>query len=301
MKKKKSAKEKKNKLVRKPAAETIVIEKKKIIPSSLKETFLLIINNKLLILALFILQIIFFSVLTVVQINYNVVIAGNLQSMSQYLDNMNLDDEIVAEKMAQKEEILDMSQIYNNYDVIIKTLKTLVIVTFLLFAVFNGINWAFTDYIIKRKSTKEFFMYLWKFILLTLLYGSLILVLILAFIKLSFADLMAENGTGFSIIFFILVFVVLYFMFISFALVGRADLKDIFKKTFLIGTKKAHIVFLAYLVNLAVVDSLFFILYFAVDMAFWLLLVVTLLFFFSFILARVFLLVVVDNINKEIS
>ncbi len=290
---------KKKKPIKKQEKKEIIAEKKNIISTSLKETFSLVKSNKLLILALFILQIIFFSILTVVQINYNVVIAGNLESMSQFFDNLDLDDETVAEKMLQKEDILDTSQLYTNYEGIVETLKKLVIITFLIFAILNGINWAFTDKLIARKSTKEFFLYLWKFILLTLLYGTVILVFLLFFIKISFADLMVESSSGFGYIAFVLAFIVLYFMFISFALVGRTELKDVFRKTFSIGFKKAHIIFLTYLINVAVVYLLFFLLYFAVDMAFWLVLLITILFFFSFILARIFLLLVVDKLQKS--
>ena len=274
--------------------------KKNIILASLKETFSLIRKHKLLVLALFILQVLFFSALTIAQIKYQVVIAGNLQSMTEYFDNLNLDDEAVAEKILQKKDILDMSGVYGNYDIILRTLKSMVITTFFIFALLNGINWAFTDRIIARKSVREFFIHVGKFFLISLFYGILILVIILSFMKTSFADLVVDNNIGPNLIYFVLGLVVLYFMFISFALVGRTTLKDIFRKTFLIGIKKAHIILLAYIINIAVVDLLFFLLYLAIDWQFWILLIITIFFFFSFILARIFLLLVVEKLNKEI-
>ena len=274
--------------------------KKHIILESIAETFLLIKQYKLLVLALFILQILFFSVLAFVQLNYHVAIAGNLASISDYFDNLDLNDEAVAEKLSNKGSILGMPDVYKSYDVIVKSLKGLVIATFLIFAVLNGINWAFTDYLINRKNIKEFFTYLWKFVLLTFLHGSIILVLILTFIKVSFADLMTEGNAGFGIAALILGVAVLYFMFISFALAGKTKLRNIFKRAFMIGTKKAGAVILAYLINIAFVDLLFFLLYIVIDVSFWLLLLMTLLFFFSFIPARIFLILAVNRLDKDL-
>lgn len=272
---------------------------KNIILKSLKETFLLIRKHKLLVLALFVLQVLFFSVLTFLQINHQAIIAGNLESMSEYFDNLNLDDEAIAEKISQKKDVLDISQVYSNYDEIIKTLRILVIATFLVFAVLNGINWGFTDCIITKKNKKEFFAYLGKFILLAFVYGILILILILLFVGVPF-NLMVEKNIGFNVIFFILGLIILYFMFISFALAGRTKLKDICKKTLQVGIKKARIIFLTYIINIAVIGLLLFLLYLAIDMAFWILLVVMIPFFFSFILTRIFLILVVNRLNKDI-
>src|SRR3989338_7967911 len=110
---------------------------KNIILKSLKETFLLMGKHKLLVLALFVLQVLFFSALAIVQVKYQVIIAGNLESMNQNIDKLELDEETIAERMLQKKDILDMSNIYSNYDIILKTLKTLVITTFFIFAVLN--------------------------------------------------------------------------------------------------------------------------------------------------------------------
>ncbi len=272
--------------------------KKNIILKSLKETFSLIRKHKLLILVLFLLQILFFSVLTFTQINYQVAIATNLQSMSQSLDNLALDDETIAQKISEKGDILDISGIYASYDKIMETLRILIIVSFLIFAVMNGINWAFTDNLIKKKSIKQFFTYLWKFILLALLYGVVILTLLFLFIRTAFMGLETGDNPVFIALLLILGLVAFYFMFISFALIGKANLKDIFKKTFKIGIKKAHVILLAYMMNLAVIVLFFYLLYLIIEVNFVLFFIVTLLFFFIFVLTRIFFILVVDKLRK---
>ncbi len=118
--------------------------------------------------------------------------------------------------------------------------------TYVIYTILHGINW----FIVSRKLLNykiKFWTYIGKFAVTSLLCFSSIAILVVAYLKISFTSLFESQQIAW-IIFLVLLFIVLWFGFITHALAPSNKLKDIYKKTFRIGIKKAHYVLLIYAV-----------------------------------------------------
>lgn len=127
---------------------------------------------------------------------------------------------------------------------IIKYVLMLVGSVYIIYVVVQGITWFFASRKIMHHKF-SFWKYLGKFALFSLMYFIVIMIAIAASLRYSFATMFEHEGTA-SLIFIVVMGIAAYFMFISYALIVKHGIKDTFKKTFVIGIKKAHLVLIMY-------------------------------------------------------
>ena len=269
--------------------------------SSFKELLKLMKRHKPIIMGLFLLQIVFFSVLFFINVKYQTRIYESATGVLEYLEKQQLDEEAVGVGLLSQQSILgeDPLMIYRNYRLIFDSVILLLALSLLAFAAINGLNWFLTDYMINNKKMKSFFVYFGKFVAITAAYSVLIFLFLYAAFKSSIMEAVSSGSLPLaSFVPLLFLLAIFYFAFISLALTGRHNLKDILKNTLSIGTKKARILVVAYLINIVVVVSFAFLLFLSADLHILILMTAMALFISSFIFSRIFLVLVVNNLHK---
>ena len=267
--------------------------------SSLKEVLNLIKRYKLVITAIFLLEIIFFSALFFVNVKYQSRIYESVANVLEYLEKQELTEEAVGIGLLTQQSLFgeDPLMIYENYKTMVNSILLLVVFSFFIFVGINGMSWSLTHHMSKKKKLKSFLAYLGKFAVIAAAYSILILLFLYTIFKFSIMDkLSAGEITPASFLPLLLLIVIFYFAFVSFALAGKYSLKDTAKKTVVIGTKKAHIIIAAYLIDALVVAFFSFLLFLSVDLHIVILITAMLLFIASIVFSRMFLVLVVDKL-----
>ncbi len=267
--------------------------------SSLKEVLKLIKRCKLVIIAIFLLEVIFFSVIFFVNVRYQSRIYESVANVLEYLEKQELTEEAVGINMLTQQSLLgeDPLMIYQNYKVMANSILSLVIFSFFIFVGISGLSWSLTHHMSKKKKLRSFLVYLGKFAVITAAYSILILLFLYSVFKFSIMDkLSAGEITLVSFLPLLLLIIIFYFAFISLALTGKYSLKDIAKKTFVIGTKKAHIIIAAYLMDTIVVAFFSLLLFLSAELHIVILITAMILFIASIVFSRMFLILVVNKL-----
>ena len=270
---------------------------KNIILSSLKESFSVIWKKKLLFLLIFFIQILFFSALFYISLVYQTKIYESTKAISDYMQQQKLDDITVAKNIINQKNILgdDPLSISRNFNNLIINFRLYLIYTFIALIVSMPLLWAMTEKFFSHISLKYFFNNL------IIVFGYLILIFIFFYSLTNISFSGAAQTFGFALkylIFLILSVVLFYFMYISLSLARNTELKDIITKTLKIGIKKMHYILAVYFINfILVVLSVFLLIYF-VDTNFAVVVMAILMFMFSIIFGRIFMLSVVNKLEN---
>lgn len=268
--------------------------KKNILITSLKKPFALINSHRNLFALLFVLQFIFFVVMFYVNIHYQTKIMEDAQVIVNILDKQQLTDEDVAMNLlGQGELIEDSASLYSASRAVAKNVGILAGLCFIIYITIGGLLWAFTDQFINKKDMKQLFTYIGKFMVITIAYS------IITFLLLMQAGSGLKDGSSISYLWIGLIPFVFYFAFISYALVGRLNLKEIMKQTFSVGAKKAHYILLVYLINMILLAMMGLAMYLALERMIFLLTLSLILFLLAYVWARIFLIEAIGSFAAD--
>ena len=178
--------------------------------------------------------------------------------------------------------------------------KLLVFYSLLTFILVNGIIWYLTSNLVNKRfpafkiSIKNFFVYLFKFGVATLIFSALIYLFAYSTIK-SFVNPLAETQSNIFVP-LILTLIMFYFMYISFSLLNKIKLKNIMRSLYDIGIKKAHIVLLTYAIIILIASVFSLLLFYLIEKNLFLLFISVILIGFAYVWSRIFLVLVVDKL-----
>src|SRR3989344_1602564 len=267
-----------------------------IILSSLRETFLAIWKKKLLFLLILFIQILFFSSLFYVSQTYMPRIYNGTRAMSDYMQQQQLDDISVAKNIISQKSILgdDPLSISRNFNNIILNFRFYLIYTFIILTIFIPLLWALSGKLSGHINLKHFI----RNLAVAFSYLILIFAFFYSITNISFSEAAVSSGFVLKYLIFLIAAVVLfYFMFISLSLAKNTELKNIIPKTLAIGIKKIHYMLAVYFINLTLVILSLFLLVYFIEKNFAVVVLSILLFIFSFIFGRIFMMCVMKKLE----
>ncbi len=275
----------------------------KFILNSLKESFMSIWKNKLLFIGLFILQIIFFAVLSSISYNYITKILTNAKGITDYVSQQKLDEASVASNILNQKNILgdEPLSISRNFNEMKKNFKIYLINIFLLLAIFMSLVWSITQRLIHNINLKKFTGIFLKNLVVLIFFLGLIFTFFLLLFDISLTGI-AEQSTKILtrfIPFMIFLVIFAYFIFISIPLSFSTGLGNIVQRTLIFGVRKIHYILTVYLVNILLIALSLILLYFFIEKSLLILLFSIALLTFSFIFGRIFLMVVINKLTKS--
>jgi|GEM_PF-4872334 len=121
---------------------------------------------------------------------------------------------------------------------IIKYSVLLALTVYLLYAILHGLAWFYASRKILHHRI-SFWGYFGKFALFSLFYFALMTAAIVFSLNYSFSTLFSHE-TANTIVLVVVLLVIIYFMLISYGLLLRHSIGQTFRRTFLLGVKKAH-------------------------------------------------------------
>ena len=274
---------------------------KNLIFASLKESFNLMRKNKSFFILLFVLQVLFFVIFSVINYNYQTKIIENAKAITNYLSNQKLDEVSATSNILQQKNILgdDPLMISRNFNEIIKNFRIYLIYLFILLIFFISIAWALTSKIINKLNFKQLINIFLKNLIILLFFLGLIFGFFFSLLNISIIQL-AEESSQFFLKYIIFVFfsiILLYFMFVSFSLTNKTELKNIVQKTLSIGIRKAHYVLSVYFINMFLLVTSVFLLYYFIEKNPFILLFSIILLIFSFIFGRIFIINIIEKLT----
>jgi len=275
--------------------------KNNIILNSLKESFSLIKKHKKLIFLLFILQIISLLSLLAVNGNYQSKMLESTRSILEYIEEQNFGQNSL--DLLQQKNVLgpDPLLISRNFKNILFNLKFLVFYSLLIFILLNGFMWYITGNLINNKIPlfknliKKFPAFLFRFGIVTLIFSSLIFLFTSSVLRYSINPL-AEAETNF-LPYLIGTIVLIYFIYITYPSLHKTELKNLLKRLFNVGIKKAHIVIITYFLIFLIISVLSVSLLYLLERNIFLMALSLTLIVFAFVWSRLFLVLVVDKLN----
>lgn len=249
----------------------------------IKESFKIIRKNKRLVVLLLLSQILFFSVFFLIQSHYQLKILEETKEVMDYLDQFEGEDLLLGD---------DPLMISRHYKSTMHNMRLLVLFTFLSLIILNNLNWALTNKIINKKT--NFLKYTLKFALVYSIFLVLLMGVFYFAVSSSIKIAMFTGGSSplLNIFSVIGLFLLIYFMFVSLALVNQ---KNMVKKLFKVGIFKVHYVLLVYAINIAVLVFFSFILFALSALHISLVIIGLILFIFSVVWTRIFLVLVLNN------
>lgn len=275
---------------------------KNIIVNSLKESFILIRKNKVLFVLLFALQIIFFVIFSFINLSYQTKILESAKAITDYMSQQQLDEASVASSILEQKSILgdDPLSISRNFKDIVKNFRLYLFYLFLLLIFFTSLNWSVTNKLIHKNNFKQLTRNFFNNLIVLLFYFGLIFAFFFSLINISISQIAAE-GTKFLAKYYVFLLfsaVLAYFMFVSIALLHKIELKNIVQKTLGIGLKKMHYVLAVYFINIFLFAVSIFLLYYFIEKNLFILLLSIILMIFIFVFGRIFMVNVVEKLEK---
>jgi len=260
------------------------------ITNSLKKTISIINKNRKKILLLFLLQVIFFIVLSLVFYQNVNPAMEHARNVVEYYDEINMSENSMFGYLGDEPSV-----VYENYRGMMGYLRLMGLFSFLAFTVINGLLWDFSDGLVKKKNRKEFVRYFLNFIALSLIFAGLY-ILVFNVIKSSLVTMESSQIAGILFLFIALS----YFLFLSYSLIDKRKIKDVLRLTFFVGSKRFPYVILVYLFNLSVILSFSYLLYLVVEASMVILAILAILFVFAFVFNRLLLMVCVNELCKKL-
>ena len=271
---------------------------KSIIYSSIRESLASIWKNKSLFLLILFVQILFFSALFYVSLVYQIRIYESTKAISDYMSRQQLDDISVAQNILQQKSILgdDPLSISRNFDSVILNFRFYLIYTFIILIIFIPLLWALSGKLFDHIKLKHFI----RNIIVVFCYLILIFIFFYSITNISFSEAALSSGFVLKYLVFLIAAIALfYFMFISLSLSKNTELKNIIPKTLAIGIKKIHYMLAVYFINLTLVILSLFLLVYFIEKNFAVVALSILLFIFSFIFERIFMINVVKKLEDS--
>ncbi len=277
------------------------MKSRNIIINSLHESLKSIWKSKLLFLLLFVIQIAFLIIFSAINLNYQTKILGNLQSISEYMGKLSLDEASFSSSILQQKNILGEDPLFisRNFNEILKSFRLYLLYVFLFFIFSAALNWALAKSLKHKAGFKEMIEAYLKELMILAFYLGLIFAFFYSILNISMAQ-MVNEGTKLSIKyipFLIFALALCYFLFISLSISHKSRLNGIVNKTLVIGIKKAHYVLTVYFINILLFStSLALSLYFIEISPIALFLSIALM-VFSLIFGRIFMINVVEKLD----
>lgn len=261
--------------------------------NSLKQTLTLIKKNKFKILFLLLIQTLFFASLSTATYKTLLPSMQHAKTAMDYYESIKVNQTSGMFGYMGDDPLI----IYDNYRKMKHYLKFMGLFSILSYLILNGIAWATSHQIINKKNIKNYFTYLLNFSILTSIFILLFYALVFNSIKSSLVKL--PSAPLLLIPSVVLGLVLIYFLFISYTLIGKKDLKDIARLTFKIGIFRFPKVIVTYLINLAIVLLFFFLIGLTIELNMILVSIIVILFVFSFVFAKLFLIISINNTIKK--
>ena len=271
-----------------------------IIFSSLKHSFSAIWKNKLWFFLLFALEIIFLAVFGYINTTYGIKIVESSKAIDEYISQQQLDEVSVAENILQQKSILGDNplSISRNFNEIVRNFRLYLIYSFISLVIFTSASWAFTYRLIHKITLKNLIKNFTNALVISSFCYGLIFAFFYSLTNISLADAEGTKLLAKYIPFFIFSLVLAYFMFVALSLLNNSKLSDIVQKTLRIGIKKIHYVLAAYFLNILFFIFSAFLFFYFLDRNLFLLLMSIFLMIFSLVLGRIFMVNVVEKIEK---
>lgn len=279
------------------------MKSKNIISNSLKESYSIIKKNKKTFLLLFILQVIFISLISFINVYYQTKMLQSTQAIIEYLDELNSDEASFGLNILQQKSPLgpDPLLISRNFKYIIYHLKFLISYSLIVFILLNGFIWFLTSGLVNKKSLKikvllkNFFPYLIKFSFITILFSVFIYLFGYSTLKSSLNPLSAQTANFTPLL--LITLALLYFMYITFSLLNNIEFKNILKNSVKIGIKKAHILLSAYIMIIIAISIFSLSIFYFIEKNIFILFISTILIVLTLIWSRIFLIKVVEKLS----
>ena len=261
--------------------------------NSLKKTLLVIKKNKSKVFLIFFLQIIFFITLSMIFYQQIIPAMHHAKNAVDYYDNIDtVENPGMFAYLGD-----DPLTIYENYTLMMRYLKSMVLYSILAFIIINGLIWSFSDNLISKKTTKQFFTYLFNFAIITLSFTFLFYVLVFSTLKSSLVKLEYTFLPLVGALF--LSGLLMYFIVISFSLIDKRKIKDILKLIFPVGFFKFFKIIFIYLFNLLIISFFSYLIYLTIEYNIVILSIVLILFVFGFVFTRLFLIVAINSLVQK--
>jgi hypothetical protein len=170
-----------------------------------------------------------------------------------------------------------------------------------LLIIFISVSWTITTKLINRINFKKSIKYFLNILVVLLFYLGLMFYFFYSLINISIAEIGAEAAKLFTkyIPFLIFSIVLSYLMFVSISSLNKTDLKNIVQRTLIIGLKKAHYILAVYFINIFLFVMSIFLLFYFIEKNLFVLFLSLILMIFSFVFGRMFLINVVDRLEKS--
>lgn len=276
---------------------------KNLILNSLRQSFSLIWSNKSLFFLIFVLQIIFFIILSSINYAYGTRMIEKEKAIEDYINQLKLDEASVTSNILQQKSILgdDPLSISRNFNEILRNFKLYLVYTFLLLIFFVSLNWAITNKLLYKTNSKHLIKNFIKNLVISSFYIGLIFAFFFSLFNVSLSGLTVETTKLFAnyLPFLLFSIVLVYFMYVSLSLSHGFELKNIVQKTLTLGIKKAHYIFAVYSINLLLFCISAVLFYYFIEGNLLVLVLAVLLLIFSFGFGRIFMVKVVDKLEKN--
>ena len=277
---------------------------KHIVTSSLKESFLLIKKNKRIFLLIFVLQILFFSLIIMANAYYIPQILQSTKDVIDYAEALNINPQTANIDILQKKNPLgdDPLLISRNYNEIIKNSLFLLLSVFAVFALVNGLVWYLASNIEKSKSLKSLFSlknllsYLLRFFAVAMVLSAFLYIFAYNLVNIAFSSFLSVKPVNF-IPLLLMAIVVIYFIYILMPILDKIKLISLAKSSFSIGTKNFIPVIISYLIILILIIACLFLVFYLIELNLFLLLIAVLLSIFVFAWAKIYFSIVVKKLS----
>ncbi len=275
---------------------------KNIILSSLRESFSLIWKNKSWIVFLAVIQIGFFAVIFKFSNIYLPKVLENAKAMSNYISNQNFDEASMTERVLQQQDILgeDPMALTRYFEGVIKNFRIYLAYLFIFILIFSSFLWSITHKITHKIGLRQLTKNFYSIFIVLLFYLGLIFLFFYLLLNISFSQAVLQGSKIFMkyIPFLIFSIILAYFMFVSLALSSKSEIKELVQKTLTIGIKKVHYILLVYFINILLFILSIFLMAYFIDRNFFVVVLALILFMFSFVFARIFIVSVVNKLKE---
>ena len=246
-------------------------------------------------------QIIFFIFFSLISSIYIPKIQQNAKSMYGYLSQQKLDEISVTQNILQQKNILgdDPLSLSRNFNEIIKNFRIYLVYIFILSVVFLSVIWTASHKLIRKHGYQKSLNNFSKIFIVVFFYLGLMFLFFFSLLNISFTEA-ALNMTmvlGKYLLFFLASIILLYFMLISISLADKIELRDIVQKTLGIGIKKIHYMLAVYFINIFLILISLILLFYFSETNFLIVFLAIILFVFSFLLGRIFILNLVKKLE----
>jgi|GEM_PF-3893413 len=267
-----------------------------LIINALKRTWAAIVKNKAIFLILFAIQMVFFVGFFASQAYIQPKAMELSLQMADYLNNLNsIDTNSTMPSFLGNDPLM----LYRNSQQITNLILMDILVCLGLLLLVANVMWLLSIMIgdVEIKSMPKAYL---RFIGVGLMY----LVPYIIIFYLCVKEIVIPSADSDAIINLVTAFlivvtaVVAYFMIISFAL-AHNSFRNIFKRTFSIGTRRAHIVLVSYLISALLIGLSGFLLYLSLEMHIILFLILVALLIFAVVISRIFIAATINEIEKD--